>query len=225
MSNLVADQSDYVADHKITVSWDDDGAQPVDFYSVKLYAINLETGVQRLVEEDLAWGHHDAIDRFAETNIDITYETYVVTTDINNNYVETFHEEITVLTVGDDYWLIHPTDKTQTVRLWHVTADSYSEEHENNTFNLIGRGRKVDTGETWGITGSLTAQLRDRPVPSARQQKIALNKIRDDKVALTLQTPFGDSWQVYLLDMSFARVAGSATSEFIDVTVPYEEVK
>lgn len=224
MAGLAADQSNYQDQHEVVLTWDDSGAAPANFYSVRLKATNLETGVQRLVQQDLFFGHHTVTDRFAESNISITYDTYVVTNDGVNPEVETHDRTLTITTVGDDYWLIHPTDSSQTVRLFHVTADTYTEEHEDNVLNLIGRGRKVDTGETWGVNGSLTAQLRDRPTPTARQQKVSLLKARNDKVALTLQTPFGDSWQVFLKDIAFARVGGSATNEFIDATIPYLEV-
>lgn len=224
MAGLAANQSNYDSQHVVNVTWDDTGAAPANFYSVRLKALNHETGVERLVKEDLFFGHHDVSDRFAESNESITYDTYVVTTDIDNNPVETHDLTLTITTVGDDYWLIHPTDSAKTVRLFHVTADTYTEEHEDNTFNLIGRGRKVDTGETWGVTGSITAQLRDRPSPTAREQKIALLVARNDKVALTLQTPFGDSWQVFLKDIAFGRVGGVGTNEFIDATIPYLEV-
>lgn len=220
MAGLAADQTNYDSAHTIALTWDDSGAAPGDFADVRLKATNLETGVQRLVQQDAFFGHHAVTDRFAESNVSITYDTYIV----HSNNTETHDRTLTITTVGDKYWLVHPTDAAQSVCLYHVSADAYSQEHEDNTFNLIGRGRKVDTGETWGITGSLTAQLRDRTGLTARQQKIALEKLRNDKVALTMQTPFGDSWKVFLKDVSISRVGGVGVNEFVDVTVPYLEV-
>lgn len=224
MAGLTADVSNYLTQHKIVLDWDDSGAQPANFYSVRLKATNVETGVQRLVHEDLTFGHHDMTDYFAPNNIQEIYDTYVVTTPGGGPQVETHDRTLTVTPSGDDYWLIHPTDPTKTVRLFHASADSYSTEHENTVLNLIGRGRKVDRGETWGITGSITALLRNRAEATARQQKIALDTLKEQAVSVTLQTPFGDSWQVSLMDIAYSRQAGSGPMEHLDATVPYQQV-
>jgi hypothetical protein len=126
--------------------------------------------------------------------------------------------------LSEYYWLLNPTDKTKNFLLSNVTSDEYSDSIESETYVVIGRGRRTDYGTDLGISGTLTAQLRDRFGKTAREQKQALHDMQRARETYLLRTPFGDVYQVSLGDVSVSRVAGVGRSEFVDVTVPYTEV-
>lgn len=68
----------------------------------------------------------------------------------------------TATPADDTYWLIHPYDSSQVYPLYIATSDSFNIENEMAELQIVGRGRKVDIGSTWGAKGSITCQLRDR---------------------------------------------------------------
>lgn len=129
---------------------------------------------------------------------------------------------------SDGYWFIIPGNESSipdAFRLSNVTADAYTDEYEKEIFNVIDGGRKVDQGQHLGLTGSLTAQLRDSLGQSARQKKHRLEIMKQDSVSqFYMRTPFGDLYRCYVNDLQVSRIAGVGTSEFVDVTVPYLEV-
>ena len=132
-----------------------------------------------------------------------------------------------VLPVSDGYWLIDPTPEDDTAsafKLHNVTGDSYQHEYEEEVIHVIGKGRHVDRGDDLGVSGSLTCQIRDTGLTTARQKKLRLEKIKKEVRSLFLRTPFGDAWFVSVGNMDIARIAGVGSSEFIDVTIPYIEV-
>lgn len=134
----------------------------------------------------------------------------------------------TVTPRSDGYWFIVPENESSipdAFRLSYVTADSYTDEYEKEIFTVIDGGRKVDEGQRLGLTGSLTAQLRDSVGQSARQKKHRLEIMKQDSTSkLYMRTPFGDLYRVYVNDLQISRIAGVGTSEFVDVQVPYLEV-
>lgn len=71
----------------------------------------------------------------------------------------------TVIPQSDRYWLTYILDiasnNNRGIPLSIVTADSFSEDWEQETYNVIGRGQHVDYGERIGFNGSLNASLRD----------------------------------------------------------------
>ena len=126
--------------------------------------------------------------------------------------------------VAGEYWLIHPTDANLNIGLKNVTEDSFEEEWEETSFNLINKGRKRDHGTRWGFTGSLTAQVWDTPEMTARAARLALEALRAEQTNVTLQTPFGDNWNIVITSVQVARTPGVGLREFHDVTLGYEEV-
>lgn len=142
----------------------------------------------------------------------INIESAVIPSD--SFYIESLH-----------YWIINPYDETKNVRLNNVTSDSYTEVYDEAELHLIGRGRKKNLGTRFGVDGSLTAQLRDSPdLGPARLQRLRLVMIKDSKVTCFLRGPFGDLLQISIGNITYARIAGVGSSEFVDVTIPYQEV-
>lgn len=129
-----------------------------------------------------------------------------------------------VTPTSSDYWLIHPEDEERNYRLYHVTADSYTEEYEQETMHLIGRGRKTDYGDRLGFQGQLVAQVRNTLAYTAREFQKQLLAAKAEKREYYLRNPFGDIWQVTMGDLQVTRLAGVAREEYCDITIPYTEV-
>jgi hypothetical protein len=126
---------------------------------------------------------------------------------------------------ADGYWLV---DSLLTLgggfQLKNVTADSYTEEYETETYHVVGRGNHTDTGDRLGYNGSINAQLRNTGGTTARQKKVALEQVKALKRPMYLRTPFGDVLYVSVGDIQVSRIAGVGVDEFVDVTIPYQEV-
>lgn len=125
---------------------------------------------------------------------------------------------------GTHYWLIAPYATEDSVRLSNVTDDGYTDEYEEESIILIGRGRKVNRGTRIGYSGQLTAKLRDGNGETARIKREKLQLVKLNKSELYLRTPFGDLFQVSIGNLSIGRIAGVGTNEFVDVTIPYSEI-
>lgn len=59
---------------------------------------------------------------------------------------------------------------------------------------------------------------------TARQQRQALERIKARKTWVYLRNPFGDLWKVAPGNIPVKRIAGVGKSEFVDISIPYEEV-
>lgn len=74
-------------------------------------------------------------------------------------------EQSKVVVVKPDYgqyWLIDVANPDLSMMLPQVTDDGWTDEYEQQDFNVIGRGRVVEVGDRVGNTGSLTTKLRDK---------------------------------------------------------------
>lgn len=131
---------------------------------------------------------------------------------------------VAVLADGSHYWFIDPYDSSFNVKLDHVKGDEYSDEWEQEEFIVIGRGRKLNQGTRGGYKGTLTAELRDNTSGTARGKRLKLELLKESRTHYFLRDPFGDLFQVSIGAVSFTRVAGVGTAEFLDVTIPYSEV-
>ena len=122
---------------------------------------------------------------------------------------------------SDGYWVLM---ETGSVRLSIVTGDSYTDEYEEETLNIYGRGRYVDRGSYLGIVGSLDVQLRDTGGTSARMKKQQLEAMKAESQNTYLRTPFGDIYKVSVGNLGIGRIAGVGEAEFCDVSIPYSQV-
>jgi hypothetical protein len=157
-----------------------------------------------------------------------TYQ-YSVTQRIyyNGQYLESQPASPTpLLLFTEDYWFIHPTDVTKNFRLYVTKADGYTLDQDISEIKLIGRGRKMNYGTSYGITGSLDASLRYNIVQNqtARQQKQTIETARALNTWYWMRNPFGDVIKVALGVISYSRIAGVGNDEMLDITVPYSQV-
>jgi hypothetical protein len=131
---------------------------------------------------------------------------------------DSFSPARTVTPPGTNYWLIHPTNAAKHLLLAHVTSDDFNFEREEEFLKLIGRGRKLDKGTNYGVTGTLNLDFR------SRLDLLLLLNLWRDGAPLLLRNPFGDIWQVSIGEPGIGRTAGVGTQEFTEVSVPYREV-
>ena len=119
------------------------------------------------------------------------------------------------------YWLIldDGVDRIGT-KLKSVTADSFKDEYETATYNVIGRGRHRAEGTRYGYTGSLTIQLRGE---DAGLQRRIIQGLRATQRRLYMRTPFGEYFPIALGDVAVDRLAG-VELDMSDISLPYEEV-
>jgi hypothetical protein len=123
------------------------------------------------------------------------------------------------------YWLIHPDDAARVYRLDHVTSDSFTDEYQEETFNIIGRGRKKDYGTHLGVSGSISASIHESlNGRTAATQRGELETIKASREAYYLRSPFRDYWLISLGNVSTERMAGTGGIEHAKVSFTYEEV-
>lgn len=129
-----------------------------------------------------------------------------------------------ILPYSDSYWLLVDGDPDLTVELYGTTSDDFTEEYEEQTHHIIGRGRKKDVGDRLGFSGSLNLQLRDRGDLTARAQQQRIRDLKTTTNDIYLRNPFGDLWMVAPGGISVSRMAGVGNREFADLQVAYEEI-
>ncbi|HEY6020692.1 MAG TPA: hypothetical protein VIY48_12600 [Candidatus Paceibacterota bacterium] len=125
---------------------------------------------------------------------------------------------------GTHYWLISPTDPTANLLIPQVVGDDFTDEYEQESYTVIGRGRKVNQGTRIGYSGELSTQLRTDSNSTAREKRLKLELLKATGAEFYLRTPFGDVFQIALGNLSFSRIAGVGTNEYMDVSIPYMEV-
>jgi len=124
-----------------------------------------------------------------------------------------------------NYMLTCQVNPALNVTLWHVNDDSFEEEQEQATINLLGRGRRFEYGTVYGVTGSVTCSLRNIDGgATARAQRLAINALRESGNQIYLLNPFGDVYPVGLAALSVSRTAGVGLHEMTTVTIGYTEV-
>lgn len=121
------------------------------------------------------------------------------------------------------YWILNYVDPSANVKIPNVTADPYTDEWEENTYTLIGRGRKKDYGTHLGRTSTLTAQVRGYN-GEPKVFRAQLDYLKELQATYYLRTPFGDLIPVALGNISYTPLAGTSLAEMFEVSIPYEEV-
>lgn len=122
------------------------------------------------------------------------------------------------------YWLVVPSSPSLNMQLFIVTSDTFSDDVETATVNLLGRGRRFEHGDNFGVQGTLTVELNTQPTISARAQRLQLEAIRDSHADVYLRNPFGDVFSAHLMSMQVTRVPGIGTLEHTNVQLGYAEV-
>lgn len=163
-------------------------------------------------------------DYLASSQIDYDYAVVQVTTSFGAS-VESVYPVVSVVDQFT-FWhfLVCPADPTLNLTLYSVSGESFSEEWEVATLNIIGRGRRVEYGERLGKIGTLEASFRDRDTITARAQRLKLEALRDSPYDVYLTNPFGDVYLVAVVSAAITRVPGTGLHEMTSATISYTEV-
>jgi hypothetical protein len=171
---------------------------------------------------------YNFLDYYAPSGYKVSYKIRQLVDRTGDLALSGDSQVVSVYPKAEGYWIIVPTDEDGIIstafRLHNVTDDSYTDEYEENTFTIIGRGRHIDSGDYLGVNGSLTAKLRNTGSTTARQKKRQLESARAEKTSLFMRNPFGDVYRIRVGNLSISRLAGVGVDEFVDVTIPYSEV-
>lgn len=220
---FTVNDSNFISDGYVRLQWDNTGVS-VNFYAWRLYRRWADDPTWVLIYEttnNVAAYTFD--DYFAHANAQNDWALTQVT-QVGSVQTEGVYTVISDTPYSEDYWLLHSTDPAYNIKLQHVTEDSYSDEYEEATLKLIGRGRKKDQGTEFGITGSLTADMRDTVSETAKEQRQKVETLKETQTEMYLRTPFGQVWKVALGQLTFNRTPGVGIREFGALTIPYEEV-
>lgn len=220
------DQTNFDVYGHIEVSW----AQTPDasFYAYRVYGRNEEQtlvfGLLAEVTTEFAPGNYHAFIK----NVPANLEYDIVVTQVAYRFGELVESSLNVgiqsdTFVSTHYWLLDPGG-VYDVRMGRVTADSFTDEFEQEEMLLQGRGRRVEKGTRWGVRGSLEGYIRDETGQPAHTARLNLEAMRRGSGTLYLRTPFGDVWTVAISDIQFEREAGVGINEYLTYSLDYVEV-
>lgn len=211
---------------RVRVTWDEN--RDAQFVAYRIYYRRSSDAVFELKGETTDTDDDPYVFDFYDAAANV--EGIVVVTQLANRYGDptessTGTNQVTFTPASSHYFLI-AADTALTVRLSRVNADSFTENYEQGTVELIGRGRRVEKGTRFGFSGSLSGRIYDDGDTglTAAQTRTALTLLRAGESAIKLRNPFGDVWLVALGDIQYERVPGVGTNEYFDFTVEYWEV-
>lgn len=123
-----------------------------------------------------------------------------------------------------NYLLMVKDDPGISVPLY-VVGDEFTPEYEEEAMEVIGVGRKVEVGTTWGRKGTLTVHFRDMGIEGQAGENLRkLMEVKEAKRACYLRIPFKQTLEVHISNIQIARIPGVA-SELSDITLEYTEIK
>lgn len=222
-TTFTVDTTPFLASGYIQLNWTNAGAGS-PHYSYRVYRRVGTTGAWVLVYETFGTTPFVYKDWWAAAQTQYQYAVVQVTLPAGVQTEEAkVASALTAALTQYGYWLIHPTDETLNLNLG-VAGDEYKEETDQQIYNLIGRGRKVDVGTSWGKSGSLDVKIRDKTGLSARSFRLKLDILRATQTYLHLKNPFGDVDKIALGDIGYSRVPGAGQSDIADASIPYFEV-
>ncbi|MGE0342552.1 MAG: hypothetical protein AB7O86_05750 [Porticoccaceae bacterium] len=214
----------YESDGYVSISWTN-AVEDGEWVSYGVYRREAgESAWTLIAEADEADTSYEVRDYLAGAGLDLEYVVVQRALRFGSELSSLYTPVEEVTPPESDYWLIHPTDTTLSVRLRSVRSDNFSEEYEQATHKIINRGRRVEYGTRFGYVGELEAQLYDVTGATAREQRLAIEAIKADKGYVYLRNPFGDVWKVAVSDIDVKRMAGVGQREFVTVSIPYQEV-
>lgn len=220
---FTVDTSVYESSGYVKITWTN-AAKDGTWVSWRVYRRLPSETVWTLLQEYLTdQANYEYDDWMASASVSYQYAVVQVATRFGQN-VESVYNATLVTPTSEDYWLIDPVDFSQSVRLRHVRADDYRDEHEEEEMLIINRGRHTDFGTRWGYKGGLSAQIYDEGALTARVQRQRLLAARANHRMLFLRNPFGDLWQVTTGEMNISRIAGVGSREYVIISIPYSEV-
>lgn len=196
-----------------------------NWYAWRVYRrLSTAVGYTLLKEYVTDQANYDFHDQTVPENTSVDYavvRVYLVGAVVTE---EAYTPTTGVVAAGSYYWLEDVVTESQSLRLSNVTGDSFQKERDKEVLKLLGRGRKVDRGTSYGVAGSLKLQLRDSNGLTGRQQLKKLEVLAEDPDYVYLKNPFGDVYKVVIGDPETERISGVGLNEYVDVSLEYTEV-
>ena len=205
----------------VRVSWANQVS--ANHYSYRVYRLDPDASGWVLVKERVDTPSSFTFDDYFAPVGSVYYAVVEVTESASVQTEETKVPKLVTLSTPY-YWLLHPTDSTKNILLRGVNAEEFKNEREQSVKKLIGRGRKIDVGDDWGKTGSISGRIYDRTGKTARQARLDIEAAKDEGTHHFMRNPFGDVWKIWFDDPQFGRIAGVGTSEYVDISFTYYEV-
>ena len=140
--------------------------------------------------------------------------------------VESEFEEypIAVYIYSDAYWFIVPDEEALNTRMF-IKADKFTDKEQSNSFVIIGGGLRYNTGPNIGIEGSLASSIRHRAGISASEQMATFRELKSRKGWVLMRDPFGNVIKIAFGEISYDRIAGVGNNEYVDLEIPFYEVR
>jgi hypothetical protein len=166
---------------------------------------------------------HSYIDYLAPSQLSLEYSVVQVATTFGV-VIESSYQPQIITASCDKYFIICPSQPELNVAVTNTVSDDFDEEYEQATLSLIGRGRRHEVGTRFGYVGSMSAQLYDDDLGSARAKRQYLHYLRAAGLPIYLRNPFGDVWPIAITGLRFSRMAGVGEQEFGTIQIDYTEV-
>lgn len=211
----------FAEDGYVHVTWT--GAPSTNHYSYRVYRLDPEATEWKLVKERADTAANYTYDDYFAPAGRVFYAVVEVTAVASVQTEETKAPRMVTL-VTDYYWLLDPNDNSKHFKFRNVKSEEFHNERDTDIKKLIGRGRKVDVGDDWGKTGSLSGVIYDTEDKTARQIRLDMEASRDTNDYHYLRNPFGDVWKIWWEDPQFSRIPGVGKSEFVEMSFSYYEV-
>ena len=222
MGNTNVSTANYATNGYIRITWDNSDESP-GWEAWRVYRRDNDagTGWVLLYQVTTSSASYTYDDYTAPANRSLDYAVVEVT----SGNVEGTYTPINVTVSAEAYyWLIDHEDSSLSFRREHVRGDSFDDEYEEATMELIGRGRKRDVGTRWGVSGTLEAQIKAKNGKTTLEQYAEIKALKESQHEVSLRTPFGDVYKVALGKISYDRIPGVGTDNQMDVSIEYEEI-
>lgn len=212
-----------------TVTWTDTGQDAnwtryiIRISEVPLFGIQITVDAASFsVETPVILQNRDATFYVEEEidNLDGTYTATAGNTDVLSAVTDIDAYYVVTSAFRDDSTLaLDPTGSTSV-----AVSDDFTVEKEREVLNVMGRGRKVNYGTSFGESGSLSLQVRGATHASQITVLEQAKALTTDGLDYWIMTPFGEAKSVTFGDMGFKRLAGVGPIGMGEVSLPYTEV-
>lgn len=212
----------------LRVQWTLLGSGVTDFYAHRIYM--RETGdttwILAYEETDPDVTSHDYHLHQYMPNIPMDVSVVVATQAAGAAVVDGSHDDVNTATPDPEtkFLLVDPYNESNNLELNLAAGDSFEDEYASSAMNVVGVGRRFDTGARIGRSGSLDLTFIDIPSgATARAQRRAIEEALAAQGEWWLRSPFGEAYHVALMGFSFERTPGVGTNSYGTGSLDYAE--
>lgn len=235
IESALGDVSVTTDDFGATVSWTNTNID-TDFVAWRVYRKYMVPDILELDDENTAntWvlvyetdevkSNYSYKDYLAPLNKSISYAVVQVVDRFGSLIESVISSSVSTSLTGDRYFFVPevPIGSIASYEAAYVTGDNFTDEVEQETLHVKGRGRQVQVGDDLGISGTLTIHLRNPD--NARADRQFIQRLSKAKTGVYIKTPFGDVHLVKFENVGVTRIPGVGLSDLVDLSVPYTEV-